>query len=232
MKLFIVIFFILSTACIHADELWQKAITIYEHHLQHKPNPDKGYILFETGASNSTNSNEVWEEYKYENNKSFRKILKINKNGIDQPIPSENQDKWYEVTDKKKDEKTDYKGIDEIFFSNKQHNVTYKKTGNSKIIFGKVCQEYSFVMKKNTRGKPEEVVGNAYIDTDTGAPYEIRRTNTSAYMKGTPDSFVTFSYDGQFLYTRHVLLIMNINFMGKQQKIKTEVRLDYNKLNQ
>ena len=227
MKKIITIFILLFAVTVNADPLWEKAVDIYGKHLNNKPDVYKAYILLESGTSGGSSSNEVCEEYKFEGDQAFRKVLKVKKNGADVPIPAEAQDKWFPVNKSQKDSKSDYKGLDEIFFAGSRNKVTYKKTGKNKTIYGRSCAEYDFTMNRSSEGKSETVTGKAYIDSATGAPYEIRRHNTSQYMKGSPDSYVQFSYDGNYLYPRYFILIMNINLFGQQKNMTTEVKLDY-----
>ncbi len=227
MKKILIIFILLSAVTVKADPLWNKAVDIYGKHLNNKANVYKAYILLESGASGGTSSNEVWEEYKFEDGQAFRKVLRVKKNGADIAIPAEAQEKWFPVNKSQKDSKSDYKGLDEIFFAGSQNSVTYKKTGKSKTIYGKSCTEYNFTMTRNSDGKSETLTGKAYLDSGTGAPYEIRRHNTSQYMKGSPDSYIQFSYDGNYLYPRYFILIMNINLFGQQKNMTTEIKLDY-----
>jgi len=227
MKKILLVFILFCAVTVNADPLWNKAVDIYGRHIDNHPDVYKAYILMGSGGSNSS---EIWEEYKSEGGEYFRKVLKVKKNGVDVPIPAEAQDKWFPVTNSKKDNKGEYKGLGEIFMARSQNVVAYNKTGKSKIIYGISCAEYNFTFKKNRNGKIETVTGKAYLDMATGAPYEIRRHNTSQYMKGSPDSYVQFSYDGNYLYPRYFILIMNINFMGQQSNMTTEVKMDYKAL--
>lgn len=231
MKLFktaVLLIFLSLSASVYADALWDSAVSIYGKNRDNKPNPKSAYILMESGAPGGKSSkNEVWEEYKYESGKPYHRILKVMKNGVEQPIPDAAKDKWSPVKDKKSAKKEDYKSIADIFYSPQQKNVKYQRTGKSKTVYGKNCIEYSFIFMKNSKGKKETTLGKAYLDDETGAPYEIRRHNTSRYMKGSPDSFVMFTYDGKTLYPVHALLIMNINFFGKKLDMKTECKMEY-----
>ncbi len=228
MKRLFLLLMILISVTANADPLWEKAIQVYGKHLSNKPVLKKAYLLLESSIpGGQSNKNEVWEEYKVENGNQFRKVIKVAKNGVEAPIPEEAKTKWFPVDQKKPDKKKDYNGLDEIFYADKQQNVTYKSTGKTKEFEGKKCQEYSFSYKKTHRKKPETVNGLTYLDEATGAPYQIRRHNNSAFMKGSPDSFITFSYDGKYLYTKHVMLIMNLNFFGQKKNLKTEVKMEY-----
>ena len=224
MKKILTIFILLFAVAVNADPLWNKAVDIYGKHIDNQPDVYKAYILMGSG---DTKASEIWEEYKSEGGKYFRKVLKVKKNGADVPIPAQAQDKWFPVTNSKKDNKGEYKGLGEIFMARSQNVVTYEKTGKSKTVYGVSCAEYNFTFQKKRNGKIESVTGKAYLDEATGAPYEIRRHNTSIYMKGSPDSYVQFSYDGNYLYPRHFMLIMNINFMGRKSNMITEVKMDY-----
>jgi len=219
---------ILFTSTLYADSLWDSAVSIYGKNRDSKPNPKSAYILMESGApGKKSNSNEVWEEYKYEGGKPYRRIIKVMKNGAEQPIPEQAKGRWSPLTNKKSEKKEDYKSIADIFYSPQQKNVTYQRTGKSKTVYGKKCVEYSFTFIKHRKGKKVTTLGKAYLEEGTGAPLEIRRVNTSAYMKGTPDSFVMFTYDGKILYPMHALLIMNIDFLGQKMNMKSECKMEY-----
>lgn len=228
MKKILVAAFCLLVSVAGADPLWEKAMAIYESHLADKPAPAKAYRLMESGVPGGASSkNEIWEEFKYEGDKAFRRVLKIMKDGVEAPKPEGADEQWYSIDLSKPDKSQDYKGLDQIFIREKQDKVKFEKTGNSKTIFDKVCQEYSFTLEQDRNGKKDLVTGKTYLETETGAPHEIRRHNTSIFMKGSPDSYVSFSYDGKRLYTRYVLLIMEMNLFGNKKFIKTEAKLDY-----
>jgi hypothetical protein len=226
-------FFILSLFIINclADNLWNKAVDIYGKYLNNRPNPHKTYLLMEAGGSKGiNNSNEIWEEYKFENSKAFRKILKMKKNGIEIEIPENAKDKWLPVDGKTKDIKSDYKGMDKIFFKENQNDVKLKKTGNTKTIYKKECIEYSYELKQLENNKNSYLKGNVYLDKNTGAPYEITRiVDGQMTVKNHPEQFVKFSYDGISLYPRHLYLYFEINMFGKISTTKVEAKLEYTK---
>jgi len=227
-KKILVAAFCLLVSVAGADPLWEKAVAIYGSHLNNRPKPVKTYMLMETGVPGGESSkNEVFEEYKFEGDQAFRKVLKVLKDGAEMPIPPEAAEKWHPVDPSKPDKKSDYNGMDQIFMQDRQDKVKFEKTGNSKTIFDKACQEYSFTLEQERNGKMETVVGKTYLEETTGAPYEIRRHNTSEFMKGSPDSFVSYSYDGEKLYPRHFMLVLEMNLFGNKKFIKTEAKLDY-----
>lgn len=210
------------------DDLWNKAMSIYSKHHQAKPLPKKSYRLMESGVpGQQASSNEMWEEFRYEGEKIFRRVLRVKKNGQEVPIPDQAKDKWYPMKPNEKKEKNDYKGIDAIFFADRQKDVSFKKTGKSKNILGRTCFEYSFSLKKMRKGKVEKKRGKTYLEKESGAPCEIRLHNTGNYTKGSPDSFIVFSYDGAVLYPVHIMLNIHMNFLGKQKNLKVEAKMDY-----
>jgi hypothetical protein len=124
MKKILTIFILLFAVTVNADPLWNKAVDIYGKHIDNQPDVYKAYILMGSGGSKAS---EIWEEYKSEGGKYFRKVLKVKKNGADVPIPAEARDKWFPVTKSKKDKKDEYKGLGEIFMARCQNVVTCKK---------------------------------------------------------------------------------------------------------
>lgn len=229
MKRLIVLFLCFLSVTAGADPLWNNAIDIYENYNGNKPTPKKSYRLMESGVpGGKMSSNEIWEEYKTEGEQVFRKVLKIAKNGVEAPLPEKAGNTWFPIDKSKPDPNKDYKGLDQIFIRDQQNNVKFEKTGQTKTLDGKVCDEYSFEIEATRKsGKKELVKGKTYLDQKTGAPLEIRRENTSILLKGSPDSFIRFSYDGENLSATHFLLAIQMNFFGKQSIMKSEAKLEY-----
>jgi len=228
-KRFLVLCLFFLAASAGADPLWNNAIDIYESYNVNKPTPKKSYRLMETGVpGGKMSSNEIWEEYKTEGEQVFRKVIKIAKNGVETPLPEKAGEKWFPIDKSKPDPNKDYKGLDQIFMRDQQKNVKFKKTGQTKTLDDKVCDEYSFEIKATRKsGKEELVIGKTYLEQKTGAPLEIRRENTSILLKGSPDSFIRFAYDGKNLSAIHFLLAIQMNFFGKQSIMKSEAKLEY-----